>query len=32
MLEQELTQQVCPDFFRQNAQDIAQNARKNAPG
>ncbi len=22
---------VCPDFFRQNAQDIAQNARKNAP-
>ncbi len=22
---------VCPDFFRQNARDIAQNARKNAP-
>ena len=22
---------VCPDFFRENAQDIAQNARKNAP-
>ena len=22
---------VCPDFFRQNAQDIAQNARKIAP-
>ncbi len=22
---------MCPDFFHQNAQDIAQNARKNAP-
>ncbi len=27
----EASQAVCPDFFRQNAQDIAQNAQKNAP-
>ncbi len=25
------TEPVCPDFFRENAQVIAQNARKNAP-